>query len=112
MAISFSSSIEYCASSTLRWLSASLFAGCCWTRKLRNGSRLRSLSTKSFSVYSGPLSSGDRVDVLAEAAARAARFGGGGALTVGVESHAAAKRSAIERLPPGGGLIFLPPGEA
>src|SRR6185312_14504223 len=27
-------------------------------QKLRNGSRLRSLSTKSFSVYSGPLSSG------------------------------------------------------
>src|SRR5580692_10307013 len=80
--MSFSSSIEYWASSTLRWLSASRLAGCCCTRKLRNGSRLRSLSTKSFSVYSGPLSSGGRAAALAEAAAR---LGGGGTeVVVGV----------------------------
>src|SRR5579883_481304 len=80
--MSFSSSTEYCASSTLRWLSASRFAGCCWTRKLRNGSRFRSLSTKSFSVYSGPRSWGGRAFAAADDAAGAVRLTGGGGVDV------------------------------
>src|SRR5271165_4306708 len=95
MATSFSSSMEYCASSTLRWLSACLLTCWFWMMKLRNGSRLRSLSTKSFSVYSGPLSSGDSVDAEADAvgAVRTAG-GGGGALVVGVLPQATAAGSA------------------
>src|SRR5258708_2331604 len=96
MATSLSSSIEYCASSILRWFSAVLLTGWFWTRKLRKGSRLRSLSTKSFSVYSGPLSSGGKLDALAEATgARCA--GGGTGRAVGVESQALARSNAAER---------------
>src|SRR6185312_2303586 len=84
MATSLSSSTEYWASSILRWFRAVLFTGWFWTRKLRDGSRLRSLSTKSFSVYSGPLSSGGSADAVAEAAG-GVRTGGGGAVGVELE---------------------------
>src|SRR5581483_10678214 len=91
MATSFSSSIEYCASSTLRWLSAVLFTVWLWTMKLRNGSRLRSLSTKSFSVYSGHFSSGGSAEALADATGGVRLGGGGGGpLVVGVPPQAIA----------------------
>src|SRR5580692_11011637 len=97
MATSFSSSMEYCASSTLRWLSACLLTCWFWMMKLRNGSRLRSLSTKSFSVYSGPLSSRGKLEAEADAVG-GVRVGGGGvgALVVGVLPQATAAGSATQ----------------
>src|SRR5258708_5866575 len=84
--------------------------------KLRNGSRFRSLSTKSFSVYSGPLSAGGRLDALADATG-AVRLGGGGgrpAPLLGADPpHAAAMGSAAKATSGAkramGRLTFHPP---
>ena len=97
IATSFSSSIEYCASSTLRWLSAVLFAGWLWTRKLRNGSRLRSLSTKSFSVYSGAFELRGQAPRSWPRRRRAVWAGGGGAAVDTGVPQALQTRSATER---------------